>query len=204
MTCGKQATINVTQADVRMPLHDHIAIDFEASCLPRHGLSFPIEVGIAGPEGARSWLIRPMAGAAHWHWTPEASALHGIAPDRLERDGLPAHQVYAQLTHAICGRRIVADSPVDAYWWRILAGAAGEEVDGEVTPIATIFDEWGVLHDDIMAAQGAADAQVVGRHRAADDALWLWTLLTELDRHRPVRFVPPATPPSVPAYALTV
>ena len=55
-----------------------MAIDFEASCLPRHGRSFPIEVGIAGGGIARSWIIRPHAAWAGWDWTAEAEALHGL------------------------------------------------------------------------------------------------------------------------------
>ena len=38
-----------------------IAIDFEASCLPRHGRSYPIEVGVAGDGIERSWIIAPSA-----------------------------------------------------------------------------------------------------------------------------------------------
>ena len=165
-----------------MFLDNDVAIVFEATCLPRHGLSFPIEVGIAGHEGPRSWLIRPMVGSHGWHWSVEASCLHGIAQERLEREGRAAHQVYAEITRAIGGRRIIADCPVDAYWWRALAGTSGEEADGHVFPVTAIFDELGVVHEEIIAAQRRTDALCPARHRAADDALWLWTLLTELDR----------------------
>ena len=50
-----------------------LAVDFEASCLPRHGRSYPIEVGIANENGtARSWLIRPAVLWEGWTWTEEA------------------------------------------------------------------------------------------------------------------------------------
>src|SRR3546814_5436437 len=62
-----------------------LTIDFEASCLPRHGLSYPIEVGIAREGKARSWLIRPHDDWAGWHWSAEAEALHGLDRDRVER-----------------------------------------------------------------------------------------------------------------------
>lgn len=161
---------------------NYVTIDFEASCLPRHGRSFPIEVGIAGHEGARSWLIRPITGADRWDWTLEAAALHRIDPRELDRDGLPPHRAYAELSRAIDGRRVVADSILDAYWWSLLAGVAGEEADNRIVPVGALFDEWGVSTEDIMAAQRHADALCPGRHRAADDARWLWTVLTTLER----------------------
>ena len=74
-----------------------ITIDFEASCLPRHGLSYPIEVGIARKGQARSWLIRPHDDWAGWHWSAEAEALHGLSRDRVEREGLPVETVLAEL-----------------------------------------------------------------------------------------------------------
>ena len=71
-----------------------IALDFEASCLPRHGRSYPIEIGIADEHGLiRSWLIRPPDAWAGWGWTQEAERLHGISKEQLARDGLP---LYAQ------------------------------------------------------------------------------------------------------------
>nr|MEC6700676.1 hypothetical protein [Sphingobium sp. SJ10-10] len=42
-----------------MALMNYVTIDFEVSCLPHHGRSFPIEVGIADSQGSRAWLIRP-------------------------------------------------------------------------------------------------------------------------------------------------
>lgn len=68
-----------------------LAIDFEASCLPRHGRSFPIEVGVADGEGwSRAWLISPHADWDDWHWTSEAENEHGITREQNDRDGLPA------------------------------------------------------------------------------------------------------------------
>lgn len=175
---------------------DYVTIDFEASCLPRHGLSFPIEVGIADHLGSRAWLIRPAAGWNCWDWTEEALALHGIAPADLDRNGLPAHQVFAELNQAIAGRRLIADNRLDQYWWRLLAGAAGEELHSPVELVGTILDEMGVLSEDVFAAQHHADDLCPARHRAGDDALWLWTLLSEL--HRNSEQVAPADVPFVP------
>lgn len=160
---------------------NYVTLDFEASCLPRHGRSFPIEVGIADGRGSRAWLIRPIAGWRRWDWTGEALALHGITPAELDREGLPAHRVFAELNRAIAGRRVVADSPIDVYWWRLLAGAAGEEPDSPIAHVSMFFDELGASSEAIFAAQREADALCPARHRAAADARWLWTLLSALD-----------------------
>ena len=110
-----------------------LTIDFEASCLPRHGRSFPIEVGVAGGGLSRSWLIRPAACWAGWDWTQEAEALHGISRARIERDGLPAAQVLAELVATVAGRRVIADSPLDQYWLDRLAAAAIPSPRGDST-----------------------------------------------------------------------
>ena len=53
-----------------------VTIDFEASCLPRDGRSYPIEVGVADMAGwSRAWLIRPEAEWRGWTWWAEAQAL---------------------------------------------------------------------------------------------------------------------------------
>lgn len=161
---------------------DYITIDFEASCLPRHGLSFPIEVGIADASGTQTWLIRPDAGWRSWDWTQEALDLHGITPAMLDAQGLPVDQVFAELNQAIAGRRIVADSRMDNYWWRLLACAAGEADSCPIMQPDILLDHLGASSDDVFAAQRVADERWPARHRAADDARWLWILLAELHR----------------------
>jgi hypothetical protein len=153
---------------------DYVTIDFEASCLP-------LEVGISGDEGVQSWLIRPGAGWQGWDWTAEALKLHGIHRDRLVIEGQPPHQVFAELSVAIAGRRVIADSRIDNYWWNMLAGAAGEESISPIVDVGAILDELGVTTEAILVAQSHADRLCPARHRAADDARWLWTLLKHLD-----------------------
>ncbi|AMK25272.1 MULTISPECIES: 3'-5' exonuclease [unclassified Sphingobium] len=181
-----------------MALMDYVTIDFEASCLPHHGRSFPIEVGIADAQGARAWLIRPIAEWRKWDWTQEALELHGIGPERLEREGMPPHQVFAELNRAIGSRRIIADSRIDGYWWRLLAGAAGEVRARPIEHVASVLDALAVASEDIFSAQKHADRLCPARHRAADDARWLWTLLAELER-RVDAMSYPAHLPSDPA-----
>ncbi|MCE7795395.1 hypothetical protein LWE61_02360 [Sphingobium sufflavum] len=164
---------------------DYVAIDFEASCLPRHGRSYPIEVGLCGPEGPVSWLIRPHGDWHGWDWTAEAEAIHGIGRDRIARDGLPAAVVLDRLIDRIDGRPVVADSALDGAWWDILAQAAGRPGPSPVTTAATLFDRLGTTTEHILAAQRHADRQCAARHRAADDALWLWTVLDRLEALTP-------------------
>lgn len=157
-----------------------IAIDFEASCLPRHGRSYPIEVGIAGEGIERSWIIAPHRDWAEWSWTAEAQALHGLTREQVVRDGLPPAQVLAELIDAIGGRRVVADSRLDQYWLDTLAAAAGAPTPFTIDHAATLFDEQGVDAPRISAAVAFADLQGAIRHRAMGDARWLSALLRHL------------------------
>jgi len=161
---------------------DYVTIDFEASCLPRHGLSFPIEVGLCGPEGVVSWLIKPDPAWADWSWTEEAAGLHRITREELERNGLPPAQVFAELLQHLDGRRVVADSTLDSYWWNTLAGAAGFDCPSPILHVGEILDALRAQPADIMAAQAHADELCPARHRAGQDALWLWTLLRKLEQ----------------------
>ncbi|MET0363600.1 MAG: hypothetical protein ABW169_03005 [Sphingobium sp.] len=160
---------------------DIVAIDFEASCLPRHGRSFPIEVGIFdGCAPPRSWLILPHGDWAGWHWSAEAQALHGLEMERILEYGLPAVQVMDELVRAVAGRRLIADSAIDQYWLETLAAAAGQGAPPVIDHIALLLDEWRVSADEVAAAQARADRLQSRRHRAADDAHWLGLVLAGL------------------------
>ncbi|QGP77893.1 hypothetical protein [Sphingobium sp. CAP-1] len=163
-----------------------LTIDFEASCLPRHGRSFPIEVGVAGDGVARSWLIRPHESWAGWDWTVEAEALHGLSQDRIAQDGQPVEIVLAELAACAVGRRVVADSLLDQGWLDTLASAAGVAAPFRIDHVATLFDEQAADEARIAAAVAYADAQGAVRHRAAGDALWLAAVIGHVAGMRPV------------------
>ena len=154
-----------------------LTIDFEASCLPRHGRSFPIEVGIAGGGWAQSWLIRPDESWAGWDWTDEAQKLHGLTLDRVQREGLPVEAVLDRLVAVMDGCRAVADSVIDQYWLETLAQAAGEPAPFMIDHVSMLLDEYGAGESRIAAAVAYADACHPIRHRAAYDAAWLSALL---------------------------
>jgi len=157
-----------------------MTIDFEASCLPRHGRSYPIEVGIADGGMSRSWLIRPHDDWAGWDWTPEAEALHGLSRERIAQEGLPASVVLAELVAATQGCRVLADSLIDQYWLDTLAAAAGAPSPFAIQHVATLFDEERADEARVGAAVAFADGQGATRHRAAGDALWLSALIAHI------------------------
>lgn len=158
-----------------------MTIDFEASCLPRHGRSFPIEIGIADLQGnARSWLIRPDASWANWTWTAEAQALHGLTPDHMLLHGQCADLVMAELVDATRGYRVISDSELDTGWLETLARAASRPVPWRIDHVTTLFDELGATAGEISAALAVADRLSRRRHRAGDDAGWLASLIFHL------------------------
>ncbi|MBB3990324.1 3'-5' exonuclease [Croceicoccus naphthovorans] len=165
-----------------------IAIDFEASCLPQHGRSYPIEVGIS-VDGltSRSWLIRPHVSWADWTWTEEAERLHRLSQVRLWRDGLPVERVAAELAEALGGAQVIADNLIDAYWLETLYEAAAQPCPVEIQCIGEILRESGLKSDVIFAAQTRIDALGFGRHRAGEDARWLAALLMELEKQMQAR-----------------
>lgn len=169
-----------------------MAIDFEASCLPKHGRSFPIEVGVSDLAGtSRSWLIRPHAQWRDWTWTEEAQALHGLSRARLEADGLPAEDVLAELSMVVKGRQVVADSDLDIEWLKILAAAAHRLMTFKVDHVAVLLDAWNVTPERAADAMRAADRQTTVRHRAGPDARWLALVLNVL--RPPGDLGPPST-----------
>lgn len=163
-----------------------MAIDFEASCLPRHGRSFPIEVGIADLRGnARSWLIKPHPCWTDWTWTAEAQALHGLTLDAVRREGRPADAVLAELADAVSGHRVIADSILDRVWLEALASVTARPAPCRIDHVADLFDELRATPDAIAAARDHADRLPLKRHRAGDDARWLAGLITCLQEVAP-------------------
>lgn len=163
---------NISQKRSRTGLPSHLlTLDFEASCLPRSGRSYPIEVGVSDLDGtARSWLIRPSATWRDWHWSADAEALHGISRQQLETDGLPVETVLAELASATEGAWVVADSYLDAQWLRTLAEAADMEPPFRLDHVALLFDLLETTPADMTFAEGRMAAANLRRHRAREDA----------------------------------
>lgn len=157
-----------------LPLLDRtrlLAIDFEASCLPRDGRSFPIEVGVSDIHGnSCAWLIRPVPEWRDWTWSREAEALHGISREQLEEEGVEASRVLEALAAVVGPARVISDSHLDDVWLRQLAEAAGAPRPFRVGHIANVLDELGTGAEDMAKAESALSAHIFRRHYARDDA----------------------------------
>lgn len=157
-----------------------ITIDFEASCLPQRGLSYPIEVGIAGDYGSSAWLIRPHAGWLGWQWSEEAERLHGITPSQLQTEGQSVQVVANALQEALMGHQVIADSSFDNSWMETLIKAAGIGLRSQIEHVGVLFDELETTADEIAAAQATIDLPTTHKHRARYDALWLLALIKKV------------------------
>ena len=146
-------------------------IDFEASCLPEYGQSYPIEVALARVDGSsRTWLIRPAEAWRHWDWSPEAQALHGISQDLIAREGLPPDQVLAEMAQFAGACAVYADADLDAYWLEVLAHAAGAEPPFAVRYLGEYMVERGFTRPQVVAALATARERLPIEHVARDDA----------------------------------
>ncbi|MDO8409391.1 MAG: hypothetical protein Q7S93_04960 [Phenylobacterium sp.] len=158
-----------------------LTLDFEASCLPQHGRSYPIEVGVAGSGGmVWSWLIRPEPAWRDWTWTDEAEHLHGLTYDQLVRDGVPAREVLGELTAVVGDQLLFADSYLDAGWMRVLETAAGTPPLLRVYHIDALIDRLKVSDETVSRIVYDLARLPFRRHRAGEDARWLQALAARL------------------------
>jgi len=100
-----------------------VFLDFEASSLSER--SYPVEVAWVFEDGrGESHLIRPAPG---WHdWDPRAEAIHGIARERLEREGMPHDAVAQHMMEQLAGHDLRASAPSwDGKWMSVLLRGAG-------------------------------------------------------------------------------
>jgi len=154
-------------------------IDFEASSLSANG--YPIEVGIADAAAGQvnSWLIRPtQSWSMGGHWDDRAEAVHGIARDRIERDGLPVPDVIEAINNlGLTGGTVLSDCPRrDNKWLEDLYRAGGYSgppfVIGDLEAFAATFaQQCGILSDAAMLrALEEATVAFPDSHRAGIDA----------------------------------
>jgi DNA polymerase III, epsilon subunit and related 3''-5'' exonucleases len=146
-------------------------IDFEASCLPEYGQSFPIEVAIARIDGrSAAWLIRPAEAWKYWDWSDEAEALHGISRELLEREGLPLHQVLAEMRQFVHDCDVYADADLDEYWLEVLCQAAGEKLPFPVRYLGELLKKRGYTRGQVVSALEEAKRRLPREHLAREDA----------------------------------
>ena len=100
-----------------------VFLDFEASSLTK--AAYPIEVGWVFETGeGESHLIRP---ADDWlDWDPAAEAVHGLARDRLVREGVPHDAVARRMVEVLSGHALHASAPSwDGKWLSVPLRRAG-------------------------------------------------------------------------------
>lgn len=151
-------------------------LDFEASCLPSYGRSFPIEVGVCDVETGEvsSWLIRPDIAWRKWDWDPEAEQVHGLTRHRLQAEGRPASQIFFELADTVKGAGVVSDSSADAEWLMALCSAAGRAPPFEVGSMGELLETMLGSGDEARAKVESAQAKAMElfpvAHRAGEDA----------------------------------
>lgn len=134
-----------------------VALDFEASCLPSAGRSYPIEVGLAwvATGETRTWLIRPAAAWASWTWDAVSQAVHGIERELLEAVGKPVDVVARELLEAVGDGQLVSDAArLDGLWLATLLNAAGIAERPPVLDLESVLDD---LSDGGLAGAGQVD-----------------------------------------------
>jgi len=137
-------------------------LDFEASGL--HPDSYPIEIGIAGPDFEFEALIKPLH---YWtHWSHDAQDMHGISQDMIESQGVEPSPLCLALNERFAGQVLWSDSHHDALWMDILFEAAGMQQAFEVKNIMSEIDilklpDYRSGGQDALAHRALADAREI-------------------------------------------
>ncbi|WP_243214819.1 MULTISPECIES: 3'-5' exonuclease [Methylobacterium] len=129
-------------------------LDFEASSLAK--TSYPIEVAWVFPDGgSESFLIRPAPG---WtDWAPEAEAVHGLARERLAREGAAHDWVALHMLTALRDVTLYASAPSwDGQWLSRLLRAAG--LPRHALRLRATAEAQRRVILDVLAAGGVAPA----------------------------------------------
>lgn len=144
-----------------------IIIDVEASSFGAG--SYPIEVGVAMPEGNNFCrLIRPEPG---WtRWDEESEKIHGITQDILSKHGKPACEVAEELNRLLEGEVVYSDGwGYDQTWLSLLFHHVNLVQSFTLEPLTAIMSDhqmrmwertkWVVIREFNLQ-----------RHRASSDA----------------------------------
>lgn len=115
---------------------DRIFVDFEASGI--HPDSYPVEIGIVGPDFEFEALIQPVR---YWtYWSHDAQDMHGITRYLIESQGVSPIKLCQQLNDRFSGQVLWSNSHYDALWVDILFEAAGIQPEFEIKDIMAEVD----------------------------------------------------------------
>ena len=147
-----------------------IIIDIEASGFGAG--SYPIEVGVAMPDGeTECYLIKP---EHDWvHWETSAEKVHQISRDTLIQYGTEARKVSQRLNSLLRGKTVYSDGwSKDVSWLAKLFESVDNTPLFRVETLAKILNQvqlncWEKIKVDVIKDLG------LRRHRASADALIL-------------------------------
>ncbi|MBU2924674.1 hypothetical protein [Colwellia sp. 4_MG-2023] len=165
-----------------------IIVDVEASGFG--SLSYPVEIGIALPNGERYCSL--IAPDPTWlHWDPEAEALHGLSRDKLITNGKSPKEVCQSLNALLKGETLYSDGwTVDYPWIRTLFQAGREDITFRVSALEMVLKEEDFLSWDKTKAM-VREKIGAGRHRASWDARVIQETFLELQsQKKKVGFAP--------------
>lgn len=146
-------------------------IDFEASCLPEYGQSFPIEVAVARIDGqSRVWLIDPAEAWKDWDWSDEAERLHGISRQMLQERGQAPDVVIREMADFVHDCDVYADADLDQYWLEVLCQAAQARLPFPVRYLGEFMKKRGYTRPQVVAALDEAKRRLPLEHAAREDA----------------------------------
>jgi hypothetical protein len=148
-----------------------VIIDFEASCLPEHGRSYPIEVAVGDIDTGvvQEWLIRPEPQWMKWDWDPAAERAHGLSQDTIVRGGESRAKVARAVARILNGQAVLSDHPpYDQLWLaRLMQGDPGVRIE----PLQAFWDRIVGGARRALIERALAHARQVApiRHRAGAD-----------------------------------
>jgi hypothetical protein len=153
----------------------------------------PIEIGwvFAEPKagnitGESHLVLPPRDWPVEESWDPAAEALHGISLDYLRQHGRPIREIAQRMNHALDGRELYSDSPLDGVWLKRILDEAGIEpaftigrIDAEAL-ISELAVDRGLGASAYARAKALAAQLAPLQHRAeADVRYWaiLWNIV---------------------------
>ena len=169
---------------------DVVMMDLEASSLKgamggQHetGLSYPVEVGIAGADGYKeARLIKPQPDWTNWNGepgNPDKGRIHGISRRELIENGQDVKVIAQWLNEQLTGKTVMCDSPdakADTFWLDRLYEAAGVE---RTFDLQFLYDYMNLDDPDMYLAYDNTGLAREAPHRAGEDAEDLMILYRE-------------------------
>lgn len=150
-----------------------LVMDVESSGSEADKGSFPVSIGVAGPEG-RSWgrIICPLE---YWtHWDDAAEELHGLSRDKLIDDGHDPFLVCRSMNLEFKGQTLLIDAVSDKRWVDKLFNDVGVQRAFEIMIITDVFDA------DVVAAIYEEALERVFPNNSQEDARIMYQIIQEI------------------------